>query len=99
MSLSITEFRKSLLADVAAVVAPLIEELRGASSVLPVLAGAEHKRQAAVQERLAEIECEIEQTGTRRNANARRLDSYNPPKAAEPVSNTVTFPLGKVGRV
>ncbi|HEY0939236.1 MAG TPA: hypothetical protein VGE08_03975 [Steroidobacter sp.] len=102
MSLSIEELRKSLLVEAREAIAPLVQQLRGPSAVLPVLVGAEHRRMTAIRARLAEIECEMEETLTRRNANARRLDSLCSPPALrppEPVANTVSFPfVGKWGR-
>lgn len=102
MSFSIEELRASLLVGVREAIAPLVQQLRGTSAVLPVLVGAEHRRISAIRARLAEVGCEMEETLTRRNADARRLDflsSPQPPKPAEPAPNTVSFPsVGKWGR-
>jgi hypothetical protein len=94
MPFSIAELRQSLLADVSTTIAPLVQDLRSASAILPVLVDAEHKRRTAIQERIAQIDCEIEEAVTRRDANVRRLASPDPaPKAAEPTSVKVAFPF------
>jgi hypothetical protein len=79
--------REQIRDSVRTILEPLVRELRSPSAVMPVLAGADHKRIASVRERLAAIDCEIEETTTRLHANARRLASMGEtPKPAQPAS-------------
>jgi hypothetical protein len=94
MNSSSNSFHASLIDGLRAKIAPLIEQVLPLSSALPLLADAENKRLAAVRQRLAEVDCEIEEIEARRNANARQLASRSlAQEASEPSISVVNLPF------
>lgn len=81
--------------DIRAAISAAVSQLSPQSSLLALFFTANQQRVAALQDRLAAIDSEIEERRTRRNAAARRLAALGgrPKPRPEPSDNTVAFPV------